>query len=129
MALIPLCDKCSQIDLSILRAPSRSELANALKDDPQTPARFLGTKNNSLFPKTSSIEEMIILGTLSRIERDASYCSLCSVIAKTISRQGGNAYGLLGRCFDLDLLEHRTSHAFSYIFNSLRPSICFAKDS
>lgn len=76
----PLCNTCQQISFDALRGPSTNDV-NDLANGEITGLRF-----PQVIPGTS--HDMINLGSLSRIHKDASHCPLCTLFCRIIKKQG-----------------------------------------
>ena len=76
----PLCNTCQQISFDALRGPSTNDV-NDLANGEITGRRF-----PQVIPGTS--HDMIDLGSLSRIHKDASHCPLCTLFCRIIKKQG-----------------------------------------
>jgi hypothetical protein len=79
----PLCHHCSKIDFNALRGPTRAEVDNLYVG--RNAAHMYGSKSDDA---TSRIN----LGTLVRIQQEASRCGLCALFAHIIERQGAIGY-------------------------------------
>ena len=81
LAFKPLCSRCRQINFDALRGPSAIEV-DRLAAGKAPP----GHSHAQVLPGTSL--DKVNLGTLSRIQKDASDCPLCTLFYQIIKRQG-----------------------------------------